>query len=144
MKDSKLDESLRSAKPEIQPKGAFTAQVIERIGAIQAPRHGRRFVNSWMMWVATTTAVFAVVAVVLIMPNHTQDQAIKNPQESQTNTEIGGHPDNKSDSGNSASNRYEQLAQSTQENIDTITRELSAIDAAEYDDVGLSESSLYH
>lgn len=143
MKDSKLDETLRSANPKIQPKGAFTAQVMERIGSVQAPRYRRPLIRARAMWTTIATTVFAVFAVVLIMPNHTQDQTVKNPQESQTNTKIGIQSDNKNDSDNSVSDRYEQLTQSTQEDIDTITRELGAIDTAEYDDVGLSDASLY-
>lgn len=144
MKDTKLDELLRSVKPKIQPKSEFTDQVMKRIGTVRIPHHRRRFVNIWT-WTMTTASVCAIVAAVLFMPSRVQnqEQAIENPQESQTDTELGVDSDNIGDLDNGVSSRYEQLAQSTQEDIDTITRELSAIDATEYEDAGLSEAALY-
>ena len=146
MKDTKIDERLRSAKPMFQPRAAFTARVMKRIGAVQTHHNRRRrFMNIWT-WTTTTAAVFTVVTAVIFMPSRTQnqDQAIKNPQESQTADGSGVlQPDDTNDLDGATSSRYEQLAQSTQEDIDTITRELGAIDATEYEDAGLSEAALY-
>lgn len=140
MKDSKLDESLRSAKPEIQPKGAFTAQVMERIEAVQASRRRPRLANA-RIWAATITAVFAVIAVLAISPNsqpnnRPSDQVAVKPPSSQTDVGIDRNADDTNTSGHS------QLAQQVQEDIDAINSGISSIDSTEYSDSGLSEAAL--